>query len=273
MTTSEKSAHLSSFVRDSAPTGSSPNASSPVVVLLHAFPFDSRMVESAFLALSSHTRVLAPDIRGLGQTPLGSAPHFFEHLVDDLAAILDSRGVARAVLAGVSMGGYLALRFSEKYPERVRGLVLAATHAAADTDIQRIGRAGGATTIERDGLESYAAGFLKGALAPDAPEKNPQLVGALSAQITSQSSSGVIANLVALATRTSTEAHLANITVPTMLVAGEHDLIIPFAKMQAMAASIANSELRIVAGAGHLVNVEAPSAFEELLAEFLPRVV
>ena len=116
------------FVRDSAPAGSS----APTVVLLHAFPFDSRMMESVFAALSPHARVLAPDVRGLGRTPLGSAPHFFEHLVDDLHGILEARGLERAIFAGVSMGGYLALRFSERFPEFVRGLVLAATHAAAE---------------------------------------------------------------------------------------------------------------------------------------------
>lgn len=257
------------FVRDSAPTGSSPNSSAPVVVLLPPFPFDSRIFESAFLTLSARYRVLCPETRGLGKSTLGRFPHFFEALVDDLASVLESRGVERATFVGVSMGGYLALRFSERFPEKVRGLVLAATHASADTDAQRLGRSAAAQSIASHGLEAYAKSFLGNALAPDAAERNPSLERILATQIETQTPAGVIANLLALATRTSTEAHLPHVTTPVLLLAGERDSIVPREKMEGMAKVLRQAVLKVLPGTGHLGNVEAPELFEELVESFL----
>src|SRR5437667_8173944 len=104
----------------------------PTLVLLHAFPLTSAMWAAQREALAGVCRLVVPNQRGFGGTPLGTAPPELGVVAADVALLLDSLGVRRAYVGGLSMGGYVALAFLRRYPERVAGLVLADTKAAAD---------------------------------------------------------------------------------------------------------------------------------------------
>jgi pimeloyl-ACP methyl ester carboxylesterase len=103
------------------------------LILIHAFPFDGRMWDSQRGTLSAGRRLLVPDLRGFGRSPLPKSPHSIDEHARDVAEFLATNSVERTVLCGLSMGGYVALAFAALFPERLAGLVLADTRAGADT--------------------------------------------------------------------------------------------------------------------------------------------
>src|SRR6185295_15294462 len=102
------------------------------LVLLHPFPFDRRVWGATAAALRASHRVIAVDARGFGES-VPDGTFSIADLADDVAALLDARGIATAAVAGQSMGGYVALAFANRHPARLRALVLADTRAAADS--------------------------------------------------------------------------------------------------------------------------------------------
>lgn len=236
------------------------------VLLLHAFPYHHGMWAPQRAALSGRARALAFDARGLGARGAVGA-YMLEHTVDDALAVLDHAGVERAVLCGVSMGGYAALRLAQRAPERVRGLLLADTQAAADGDAAKLARAEGLRALARDGLPAFADAQLARQLSPHSRSHSPTLVSELRALILTSSAEGVASALVAIATRTDLASHLPEIRVPTRVVVGQDDLVTPPAAAEALARAIPGASLAVLERAGHLANLEAPEAFNaELLA-------
>ncbi len=244
----------------------------PSILFLHAYPYHRAMWEPQVRQLEGRARVLALDVRG--HTP-GQGPgpaYLLEHLVDDALALLDQRGVARCAVVGLSMGGYLALRLAQRAPERVRGLVLANTQAAADSNEGKLGRAEALRLLWKEGKEAFAEAQLKRQLAPQTAAQNPELVVHLKRMILALSPEALSASMVALATRTDLSAHLAQIAAPTTVVVGEHDVITTPAVARSLSSAIPNAELHVLEGAGHLSNLEAEARFNALLLAFLARL-
>ena len=123
------------------------------VVFLHGFPFDRSMWREQAEALSATCRVVAPDLRGHGETTVVNDPATMEEMAEDVAALLNGLGMERAVVCGLSMGGYVALAFFRKYSERVRALILADTRPQADTDEGRRAREETAQRALKDGMK------------------------------------------------------------------------------------------------------------------------
>ena len=240
------------------------------VVFLHAFPMSSGMWEPQRAALKGF-RVLAPDMRGFGKTPL-VAPFLIEHLVDDVLETLDERGVARAVFVGNSMGGYVALRLAEKAPQRVRALALCDTRAEADGNEAKIKRAAAIETVRTKGLAAYADPFLKGALAPRTFTTSPMAVDFLRGIILRASSEAVMNALMALAARADLLSALSSFRFPTLILVGSHDQLTPPACSETMRGRITGSELHVIPDAGHFPSIENPEVFNEKLVSFLKRL-
>ncbi len=245
---------------------------SRAVVLLHAFPLHSGMWDGVRRALSAEGRVVGLDFRGLGKTEPGDTAFLLEHWVDDLLELLDERRIEHALLVGLSMGGYLALRMTERVPSRVAGLFLADTQAAADTNATKWKRAAGIRQLEHEGVGAYLENFLKGALSRRTFAERPDIVDLCRALGHQQTVRGLCAGLVALATRSDCSEGLSRIAVPTRLVVGEDDHITPPQIMQAMAHQIRGADLHVLEGAGHLSSLEAPEAFQRLLLEHVRAV-
>ncbi|MDE2490032.1 MAG: alpha/beta fold hydrolase [Elusimicrobia bacterium] len=243
------------------------DARRPAVVLLHAFPLSGAMWEPQAAALRDF-RVLAPDLRGFGGTPF-SGSWLIEHAVDDLFETLDAAGVEKAVLAGLSMGGYVALRAAEKRPERVRALVLCDTRAEADSNEGKAQRAAAIDSVRARGVAAFAEPFLAGALAPETLAGNPRAVGFLKALIGAALPEAVAAALAALAARPDMTGSLSRITVPTAVLVGAQDLLTPLPAAELLRARIAGARLHVIPGAGHLSSVENPAVFNERLVSFL----
>ena len=240
------------------------------VVLLHAFPMSSAMWEPQLDALKDF-RVLAPDLRGFGGSPL-TAPWFIEHAVDDVYDTLSSVGVEKAVLVGLSMGGYVALRAVEKNPSRVKALVLCDTRAEADANENKIKRASAVDFVRSRGVAPYVEPFLRDALAPATLTGKPKVVDFLKSIAIKSSPEAVMAALAALAARGDATASLAGIKVPTAVLVGSQDKITPLPLAETMRARIPGAELHLIPDAGHFSNAENPAVFNERLVSFLKRL-
>ena len=244
----------------------------PAVVLLHGFPLDHRMWKPQFPALEKKWRVVAPDFRGQGRSEVGDGQFTIEHLVDDLFGILDGLKIPRAVLVGLSMGGYVALRAAEREPGRVRALFLADTKAPADGNEAKVKRVAGMKKAKAEGSAAFADGFLKAALSPATLRERSEVVEGARKLMEGCTPAGIAGTLLALASRCDMTESLAKVRVPTMVVCGEHDAITPPADSKALAAGIPGARLEMIPGAGHLSNLEEPDAFNRHLLGFLEKL-
>jgi 3-oxoadipate enol-lactonase len=231
------------------------------LVLLHAFPFDRRMWWSTASALVGHRRVIAPDLRGFGETP-GSGPFSIADLADDVAALLDTLGLSRATLLGLSMGGYVALAFAARHGARLEGLVLADTKAGPDTPDARQGREEAMALVVAEGVDAYLERQLPRLVAPGAPDA----LRAAVRELGRQSPQALLDGLAALRDRPDRRAELDQIAAPTLVIVGAEDVVTPPSEARAMARAIPGARLVELPGVGHLSNLEAPAAFEALLA-------
>lgn len=248
---------------DSGPRGGA------TVVFIHGFPFDRAMWEPQMREVSKSYRAIAYDVRGLGKSPAGDGQYSIELFVDDLAALLDHLKVERAVLCGLSMGGYIALRAAERNPERLSGLVLCDTKSGPDTDEAKIKRAATIAAVKKDGVEKFAGEFIKAVLTENTLRTKPALVESLLNSVRRGSPLGISGALLAMAARTDTTASLAKLTVPVLILVGEQDKITPPSAAEAMLKAIPTAAMHVIPGAAHMSNLENPAVFNEKLLAFL----
>ncbi len=235
------------------------------LVLVHAFPLDGRMWASTARSLADRCRVLVPDMRGFGASDLGGGDPSIADMADDVAALLDSLGIRRASVGGLSMGGYVSLAFAARHPARLERLILADTRAAADSDVARAGRADALALVAREGVPALVERQLAALLSPAASEAVREHVRGLG----KQSPEGVSAGIRALRDRPDRRAELAAIGCPTLVMVGTEDKISPPAEMADLARAIPGARLVEIAGAGHLSNLERPSEFSAAIAHFI----
>jgi pimeloyl-ACP methyl ester carboxylesterase len=220
-------------------------------------------------ALAGEFRVVAPDLRGLGETPLGVDEVSIEGMAEDVAALLDELELGRVVLGGLSMGGYVAFEFFRRFPERVRALVLADTRPQADTEEGRRSREENARRASKEGMAPIVEGMLPKLLSTETRERGGEVLERVRAMMLGTSPEGAAAALRAMAVRRDQTGLLPSINAPTLILVGSEDSITPPADAEAMRAKIAGSRLVVVEGAGHLSNVERPEQFDRALVEFL----
>jgi len=276
-------------VRES-PAGA--GAGKGTVVFLHGFPFDGSVWEPQLAALPAGWRGLAPDLRGFGESEMGNRPGevstgkraggrvaldsepvlTMARMADDIAELIDERAGGRAVVCGLSMGGYVAFELWRRHPDRVRALVLADTRAGADDDEARETRMRTAQTARSGGARPIATAMLPSLLAPATLEAESRVVEHVRDMILGTPSETLVAALAGMASRHDMTSVLPSIDVPTLVVVGEHDAITPPAGAREMAAAIPDTMLVEVPGAGHLANLEEPAAFNGALTTFLARL-
>lgn len=241
------------------------------VVFLHAFPLDRSLWAPQIGALVDHSRCIAPDLRGFGQSTT-APPYSMDQYADDVVSLLDALGIDRAVVAGCSMGGYIAFAIWRRHRTRVRGLVLANTRAAADTEEAKVRRAALASTARSHGSSAVAdrqIGLLVGA---STKAKNPALVESIHQVLERAPVEGIVGALKAMSERPDSVSLLASIDVPTLVIAGDEDVLIPISEARAIHADIEGSRFEVLTGAGHLSNVERPAAFNHVTSEFLAQL-
>lgn len=238
------------------------------VLFIHAFPLNQQMWADQVEALKNNFRVITFDVRGLGKSEL-TGPYTLEFIVDDVINLLDKLKIKKVVVCGLSMGGYVALRAIQRNPDRFMGLVLADTKSEPDTDASKLGRYNAIKTINEKGLSFYANSFLQSSIAQTTQEDRSKILAKAMSMAESNSPNAVSAAALALISRTDTSADLAKINVPTLILQGEFDSVIPMAAAKSLNEKIKNSVLAVIPNAGHLSNLENPAAFNEQLLVFL----
>jgi 3-oxoadipate enol-lactonase len=241
------------------------------VVFIHGFPFSHEMWNLQMHALPQNVRAIAYDVRGHGLSDVGDGQYTIELFVDDLIGLLDHLGISKAILCGLSMGGYIALRAMERFPQRIAGLILCDTKSEADTDIAKINRSATLSLIKRSGVQSFTDDFLKRIFWNNTFENNPQAIQFIRNIIEANSPLGICGTLLALASRTDTTALLPSINIPTCIIVGEQDTLTPPSTSQKMHELISDSEYHIIPKAAHMSNIENPSIFNEILLAFLKK--
>ena len=242
------------------------------VIFLHGFPLSHEMWKPQIKFLSEKYYVIAYDILGHGKSDVGDGQYTIDHHVDDLFALMDLLKIKKAVLVGLSMGGYIALRAYERRPLRIRALVLSDTKSEADTDEGKIKRFAGMRDVKENGSAVYAETAVKTLFASKTFKKNPEMVQDIEKIVANTKPLGIAGTLLALAARSDTTPILSQIKVPVLILVGSEDVITPPRLARAMHKKIPHSELHIIPEAGHMSNLENPEAFNRHLLSFLEKL-
>jgi pimeloyl-ACP methyl ester carboxylesterase len=192
-----------------------------------------------------------------------------EEMAEDVAALLDELRLARVVLGGLSMGGYVALAFSRLFPERTRALILSDTRPQADTDEARLVREETAVRALGEGMHTVADAMLPKLLAPSTQAERPEIVARVREMILHTDPQGAASALRGMAVRRDQTEFLREINCPTLIIVGSLDQITPPADAELLNREIRGSRLEIIEGAGHISNVERPVEFNRALENFL----
>lgn len=238
------------------------------VVLLHGFPHDRSLWSAQLATPPTGARLIAVDLPGFGESASAAIP-LLDAWADWLAAVLDALELKQAVIGGLSMGGYLAFAFWRRHPQRVLGLVLADTRAGADSDDARMKRVSMQGMALASGPGAIAEAMLPGMVGRTTRETRPQAVEYLDAMMRRASVGAIHDALDALRNRPDSMPTLATITVPTLIVCGDEDILTPLKESEAMHTAIPDSQLGVISGAGHASCVEHPAAFSALLSGFI----
>lgn len=242
----------------------------PTLLLIHGFPLDSSLWTPQVEALSTSYTLLAPDLRGFG-TDTREVPEVMtmEQHAEDLKDLLNERGIHRVVLCGLSMGGYIAMAFLARWPDRVAGLVLANTRATADDSAGKVAREASARDAIERGMAVIARSMVPKLLAERTRRTRPELKDLVETMIARQAPGSAAASARGMALRPDRSAWLAHVRVPALIITGSEDELMPLPTSQAMADAIPNAELLVIPEVGHLSNLEAEEAFSDALHRFM----
>lgn len=239
------------------------------VVLIHGYPFNRSLWNEQLAVLSTSYRVIAPDLRGFGESDASDGPATMNRMAQDVALLMEHLGITRATIGGLSMGGYVALAFYKQFPSRVRALVLADTRAQADTEEAKQTRAQHAEKALTEGMAGIADLMLPKLLRPETVSKRPEVVKSLRDMMLKTKPEGAAAALRGMAERDDQTDLLSQISVPALILVGAEDAITPVADSEKMHDAIAGSRLVVIENAGHVSNLERTEQFNHALQDFL----
>jgi pimeloyl-ACP methyl ester carboxylesterase len=242
------------------------------VLFLHGWPHDRTLWAGQLSGLPTQGRCIAPDLRGFGESA-PREPFSIAQYADDVAALLDALGIERAVVCGLSMGGYVTFELLRRHRARIRALILTSTRAGADDDAARERRARLIELIAEHGLEMLAERQLRGMLSRSTFDTRPDVRESLRRIMASASPAGAVGGLRAMMARRDSTDLLPGIDVPTIVIGGADDTLTPPEELSAMSTAIPSCRLELIAGAGHVGAFEKPAAFNHLVGEFLSELL
>ena len=239
------------------------------VLFIHGFPLNRKIWQPQVESLREEFRVITPDVRGHGESEATPGVYEMNVLADDIALLMRHLQSGPAFLAGHSMGGYILFAFYRKYPELVRGLVLVSTRAAADGAEGKTNREALAQRVEQEGHQPVVEKMLKPMLAEASVRANPSLKFEVEGMMRSTSIAGLAGVSRGMALRNDATSLLAQINVPTLILAGTADALIPPAESENMAATIPHARLHLLEGVGHLPSLERAEEVSRIMRAWL----
>jgi 3-oxoadipate enol-lactonase len=246
------------------------------VLFIHGYPLNRSLWQPQFEGVSGAARLIAPDLRGFGdsQAAPGLEPdpqtYSMDLFADDCLALLDDLGIdSRVVVCGLSMGGYITFALVRDHPERVAGLVLAATRAKADTPEAKSKRDEAIRLAREKGAGAIAESMRAKLLSPHTYANKPDVVDKAVKIMEQSSVAGIIGALNGMKARPDSRSLLPEIKAPVLLLQGQDDQIIPAEEIASMQKAIPHSKLVSIPEAGHLLNLEQPEMFNRTLLDFI----
>ena len=244
------------------------------LLLIHAFPLSAEMWEPQLRDVPPGWRVIAPDLGGFGESgPVGAdrqgLPPSMDDYADEIAALLQHLQVDRAVVGGLSMGGYVAFALLRRAPHRVRGLVLADTRPGPDSETGLAGRRSMQALVDREGAAGVAREMLPSLLGEETHREHQAIVSSVGAMIESAAPAGITRALQCLMTRPDATPQLAAFDRPALILVGGQDRLTPVTEAERLHQLIEGSALVVVPSAGHLANLERPVEFNQAVWRFL----
>jgi 3-oxoadipate enol-lactonase len=244
----------------------------PPVVLLHPFPANHDLWTPVAQTLVSRYRLIMPDLRGHGESSLGTGPATMQKHAADIGRVMDDTGVDRAPLIGVSIGGYAIFEFWRRFRDRVTALVLCNTKAQADTPEARANRLQAAEDVLQRGTSQFFDSMAQKLLGETTRGSRPDLVEGAVRMMRKMSAEDVAGVQRGMADRPDSVAALQTITVATLIITGDEDIMTGLAEAESMKQNISGSHMKIVAKAGHYSPWEQPEEVGRLLRQFLDSV-
>lgn len=238
------------------------------LLFIHGWPHNRTLWAAQLSGLPTHARCIAPDLRGFGGSSV-SPPYTIDQYADDLAAFLRVLGIDRAVVCGVSMGGYVALSMLRRHAPLLRALILTSTRATADSPEAREKRMRLIAFVRDHGVEALAGRQLKAMVGQTTFNSRPDVLESLRLLMASAPAEGVIGALEAMSGRPDSTALLPGIGMPTLVVSGSEDTFTPPGELRALASAIPGGRLETIQGAGHVCCYERPAAYNHVVSEFL----
>jgi 3-oxoadipate enol-lactonase len=240
------------------------------LVLIHGFPLCRKMWRPQAEALAkAGCRVITPDLRGFGESVLISGEASMELYADDVVALMDHLGIDKAVVGGMSMGGYVLLNLLERYPDRVAAPIFIVTKAGGDDEAGKARRTALAEASREQGSLPVADAFRSILFAPATLKENPELVDEVFGWMKATAPQGTAAGLIAMRERKDSVPLLATVSQPALVIGADQDQAIPVENSRIIAEGLPDAELCILHGGGHMVNLEQPTGFNEVILEFL----
>ncbi len=237
-------------------------------MLIHGHPFDRTLWEPQLAALAGGFRVLAPDLRGFGRSPVTPGCVLMREYAADIGELLDALGIGRAAVVGLSMGGLVAMELAAAAPERYWALGLVATTVQPPSPQDLRIRDERADAVERDGMGVLLEYMHTGLYSPACP---PAVRARVDAMMAAAPPAGAAAALRGRGRRPDYRPLLAALDVPALVVAGTADPWSNAAVTEEIVAHLRRPDLVMIEGAGHLPNLEAEAEFNEALLSFLAR--
>jgi 3-oxoadipate enol-lactonase len=233
------------------------------LVLLHGFPLSAEQWLPQLARVPPGWRFVAPDLRGFGGAEPGPVPGgvTMETYATDVIELMLHLEIPSAVVVGLSMGGYVALAMARRAASRLNGLVLADTRAAADSEEGRVARDRMMAILGRDGPSGVAREMLPKLLGVTSQREQPDLTDAVRRLIESHAPAGMAAAIGAMKARPDSTQLLATLTCPITVICGAEDVITTPVESEGMQRANPSARLVIIPGAGHLSNLEHPTAF------------
>lgn len=242
------------------------------VVLLHAFPLSRKMWSPQIEAVTKENfRLILPDLRGFGETASFADINSMEDMASDIAEMLDYLEIERAIIGGLSMGGYVTFNLLRLHPGRFRALILCDTTSAADTEEKRKNRYQIIEKIEEKGSQALIENMLPNLIGEFTKQKNENLVSQLKQMFAETNPQAAIAALRGMAERKD-NTEVLGIKIPALLIFGEDDAVTNLETARKMNEQIPSSKLSIIKNAGHYSNLEQPELFNAALLNFLKTI-
>lgn len=240
------------------------------LIFIHGFPFTSELWQPQLDAVPAGWHFIAPDLRGFGESDLGTRSDYtMDVLADDMVALMDHLELDQAVITGLSMGGYVELSLALRHPDRVRALVFTATRANADSEDAKHKRRALAMRVRSMGSQAVIDDMFAKLTSGHTKLKYPQVAEKLQAMMAAARPDALTRALDAMAERKDYQEDLSRISVSTLVVRGEQDEIVSATDMEAIARTVPGARQEVIALTGHVPNLEAPDVYNKILTHYL----